>query len=104
MTDHRPHERGHGTSDSSQNDLSGDTKDIRIAGCHVHVTYHANPDGTWSLQGAVQCGAEDQRAVQLVTVGPCPDRDIGEKDLFHRIATHLGRNEDRSTSRIKNWE
>ena len=40
---------------------------------------------------------------QLVTVGPHPDRETGEKDLFDRIATRLGRNEDRNTSRIKNW-
>jgi hypothetical protein len=93
-------------ADKRQNDPSrdtGDTKDVRIAGCPVHVAYHANPDGTWTLQGAVQCGVEDQRTMQLVTVGPCPDRETAEKNLFDRIGTLLGHNEDRNTSRIKNW-
>lgn len=103
MPDDSADERPHGTVGSSQDDSLGETKDLRIAGCPVHLTYHANTDGTWTVQGAVQCGVEDQRAIQLVTVGPCPDRETGEKDLFDRIATLLGHNEDRSTSRIKNW-
>lgn len=103
MPEEKPDQRQHDTSDSSRADASGDTKDMKIAGCPVHVTYHAHPDGTWIVQGSVQCGAEDQRTSQIVTVGPYPDRDTGEKDLFDRIATLLGQNEDRNTSRIKNW-
>jgi hypothetical protein len=103
MPKDRDDERRHHTADVRQDDPSGDTKDIRIAGCLVHVSYHANTDGTWTIQGAVQCGVEDQRAIQLVTAGPYPDRETGEKHLFDRIATLLGHNEDRNTSRIKNW-
>ena len=103
MPDEKADQRPHNASDDSRDDGPGDTKDIRIAGCPVHVEYHANADGTWTLQGTIQCGVEDQRAIQLVTVGPHPDRETGEKDLFDRIATRLGRNEDRNTSRIKNW-
>ncbi|HSE60202.1 MAG TPA: hypothetical protein VLA99_15990 [Nitrospiraceae bacterium] len=103
MPEEKANKRRHNTSGNSRVDESGDRKDMKIAGCPVHVTYHANPNGTWIVQGAVQCGAEDQRTSQIVTVGPHPDRDTGEKDLFDRIATLLGRNEDRNTSRIKNW-
>ena len=65
MPDEKADQRPHSASDDSRDDGPGDTKDIRIAGCPVHVEYHANADGTWTLQGTIQCGVEDQRAVQV---------------------------------------
>lgn len=84
--------------------MPDDTKDIQIAGCQVHLTYHALDDGRWTVQGIVRCGAEEQSKEQSVTAGPCESREAAEKEALDRVGKALGHNEDRSTSRVKNWK
>jgi hypothetical protein len=83
--------------------MPDDTKDIQIAGCQVHLTYHALDDGRWTVQGIVQCGADENSAEQPVTTGPCESREAAEMEALDQVGKVLGHNEDRSTSRVKNW-
>ena len=83
--------------------MSEDAKDIQMAGCHVHLTYHALPDGRWTIMGIVRCGAEEQVTEQSVATGPFPTREAAEKDALDRLSKVLGHNVDRNTSRVKNW-
>ena len=46
--------------------MSNDTKDIRITGCDVHVTFHAAGDGRWSADATVGCGVGHNLAEQAV--------------------------------------
>lgn len=90
--------------DDRPDDLRDDVRDIRIAGCPVHLTYHAETDGRWTMQGTIRCGVADRSAVRLVTAGPHPERDTAEQNVLDRIGQLLGHNVDRNTSRVKNWE
>lgn len=80
-----------------------DSKDIQIAGCQVHLTYHALADGRWTVMGIVRCGVAEQVVEESVATGPFPTREAAEKDALDRLGKVLGNNIDRSSSRVKNW-
>lgn len=80
-----------------------DTKDMQMAGCQVHLTYHALADGRWTVLGIVRCGIDERIEEQSVATGPFPTREAAEKDALARIGKALGNNIDRSSSRLKNW-
>ncbi|MCC2640060.1 MAG: hypothetical protein K0S45_473 [Nitrospira sp.] len=83
--------------------MADDTKEIQIAGCQVQLTYHALADGRWTVQGIVRCGTGEKTGEQPVATGPCESREAAEREALERVGQVLGRNEDRSTSRVKNW-
>jgi hypothetical protein len=80
-----------------------DAKDIQVAGCQVHLTYHALADGGWTVMGVVRCGGAEKVEEQSVATGPFATREAAEKDALDRLGKVLGNNIDRSTSRVKNW-
>ena len=82
--------------------MSNDTKDIRITGCDVHVTFHAAGDGRWSADATVGCGVGHNLAEQSVASGPCSTREAAEQEVLARDGEVLGRNVDRNTSRVEN--
>lgn len=80
-----------------------DTKDLQMAGCQVHLTYHALADGRWTVLGIVRCGADRNQTEQSVATGPFPTREEAEQDALDRLGKILGNNIDRSSSRVKNY-
>jgi hypothetical protein len=82
--------------------MSDDSKDIQMAGCKVHLTYHASADGRWTVLGIVRCGVSDKIEEQSVATGPFPTREAAEKDALDRISKILGNNVDCSSSPVKN--
>ncbi|MDR4480687.1 MAG: hypothetical protein R3B37_13215 [Nitrospira sp.] len=82
--------------------MSNDTKNIRITGCDVHLTFHAVGDGRWTVDGIVHCGTGEKSDEQAVTSGPCASREAAEQDVLERVGHILGHNVDRHTSRIEN--
>ena len=83
--------------------MSEDAKDIQMAGCQVHLTYHTLADGRWKVLGVVRCGIAEQIEEQSVATGPFATREAAETDALDRLRKFLGNNIDRSTSRVKNW-
>ena len=83
--------------------MSEDTKNLQMAGCQVHLTFHALADGRWTVLGIVRCGIESNQGEQSVAPGPFPSRDEAEQDALNRIANILGNNIDRSSSRVTNY-
>ena len=83
--------------------MSQDTKDIQMAGCQVHLTYHALSDGRWTVLGILRCGIGEKMEEQSVATGPFPTREAAEKDALDRLGRLLGNNIDRSSSRITNY-
>ena len=83
--------------------MSEDTKNLQMAGCQVHLTFHALADGRWTVLGIVRCGVESNQGEQSVATGPFPSREEAEQDALNRIASILGNNTDRSSSRVKNY-
>lgn len=83
--------------------MSEDTKDLQIAGCQVHLTYHALADGRWTVLGIVRCGVAEKMEEQSVATGPFPTREEAEQDALDRVSKVLGNNTDRSSSRVKNY-
>ena len=77
---------------------SEDSKDMQIAGCQVHLTYHALADGRWTVMGIVRCGVAEQMIEESVATGPFPTREAAEKDALDRLSKILGNNIDRSSS------
>jgi hypothetical protein len=77
--------------------MAEDTKDIQMAGCHVHLTYHALADGRWTVLGIVRCGVGEKVEEQSVATGPFSTREAAEKDALDRLGKALGNNVNRNT-------
>lgn len=84
--------------------MSEDTQDLQMAGCQVHLTYHALADGRWTVFGVVRCGIGENTGEQTVATEPFPTREAAEQDALDRLGKILGTNVDRSSSRVKNYE
>ena len=83
--------------------MSEDTKDLQMAGCQVHLIYHALAGGYWKVQAIVHCGLGENRGEQSVETGPFVTREAAEQDALVRLGKILGTNVDRSSSRVKNY-
>lgn len=83
--------------------MSEDTKDLQMAGCQVHLTFHELADGRWTVLGIVRCGVDSNQSEQSVATAPFPTREEAEQDALNRLGNILGNNIDRSSSRIKNY-
>ena len=83
--------------------MSEETKDLQMAGCQVHLTFHALSGGQWTVVGVVRCGVDENQGEQSVATGPFPSREEAEQDALGRIGNILGNNIDRSSSRVKNY-
>lgn len=83
--------------------MAEDAKDIQMAGCQVHLTYHALGDGRWKAEGVVHCGVGENTREESVETDPFPTREAAEQDALERLGKILGTNVDRSSSRIKNY-
>ncbi len=83
--------------------MSEDTKDLQMAGCQVHLTFHKLADGQWTVLGIVRCGVDSNQTEQSVSTGPFLSREEAEQDALERLGKILGNNIDRSSSRTKNY-
>ena len=83
--------------------MSEDTKDLQMAGCQVHLTFHALAGGQWTVVGVVRCGVDENQSEQSVATAPFPSREEAEQDALSRLGNILGTNIDRSSSRVKNY-
>lgn len=82
--------------------LAHDTKDMRIAGCDVHLRFHQAGDGQWFIDATFRCGIADHSRQQSLTSGPCATREEAEQTVLGLVGERLGHNVDRHTSRIHN--
>ena len=81
---------------------SDDTKDIRIAGCDVHLTFHQGGGERWYVEATFRCGVGEKRREESVDSGPCATREEAEQMVLGRVGHRLGHNVDSHTSRVKN--
>ena len=88
--------------ESQDRTLSNDTKDIRIAGCDVHLTFHQEGTGRWSIHATFRCGIGENSRERSVSSGLCPTREEAEQIVLGRVGDRLGHNVDRHTSRVNN--
>ena len=77
-------------------------KDIRIAGCDVHLTFHQSNDDQWSIEAAFRCGVQEKKREEFVSSGPCATREEAEQIVLGRVGDMLGHNVDSHTSRVNN--
>ena len=83
--------------------MSEFTKDLQMAGCQVHLTYHALEDGRWTVSGVVQCGIAENKGEQSVATEPFSTREAAEQSALEKLGVILGTNVDRNNSRVKNY-
>lgn len=81
-----------------------DVKDILLDGCQVHLMFHPAGGGRWRVNGTVQCGIGENQAGHRITTEPYDSREEAEQAALRRATSLLGKNADRSTSRVRNWE
>jgi len=74
-----------------------------ITGCQVELIFQAEQTGQWSVQGTVECGTETNRREQRFKTDPFSTMEAAEQEALRQVEHLLGQNEDRSTSRTKNW-
>ena len=99
-----PGSRWADVAESGDDDVNGtDVKDVMVAGCRVHLVFHAGGDGRWSVEGTVRCGIEDRADAQSFRTGEWESREAAEQDALHYAADLLGHNVDRNTSRVRNY-
>lgn len=82
--------------------VSNDTKDIRIAGCDVHLIFHQAGGKQWSVKATFRCGVGEKRREESVDSGPCATREEAEQVVLERVGHMLGHNVDSHTSRVNN--
>jgi hypothetical protein len=80
-----------------------DTKDMMIAGCHVRLAYARTSGTRWTVSATVRCGVGDQADERSLTTDAFDSRDAAERDALQQITALLGKNTDRSHSRVRNW-
>lgn len=80
---------------------TGDVKDMKVAGCDVHLAFVPSGDG-WTVVGTVASGIGENKNEETITSGPCSTRDQAEHKALEAITKLLGHNEDRHTSRVNN--
>lgn len=85
----------------SPQDISRDIKDIKIAGCDVHLVF-LQSQGDWTVVGTLASGTAENKHKETITSGPWVTRDLAEQKALEQIMTLLGHNEDRSSSRVHN--
>ncbi|NGZ94550.1 MAG: hypothetical protein CV089_00190 [Nitrospira sp. WS110] len=85
----------------SPQDITRDMKDMKIAGCDVHLVF-VRSEGDWTVVGTLTSGTADNKRKETITSGPWATRDLAEQKALEQITTRLGHNEDRSTSRVNN--
>jgi len=81
---------------------SDDTKDIRIVGCDVHLTFHQGGGEQWYVEATFRCGVGEKRREESVDSGPCATREEAEQIVLGRVGHMLGHNVDSHTSPVKN--
>lgn len=79
-----------------------DSRDMKIAGCDVHLVFTQANDHEWTVIGTLSSGTAENKAKETITSGPWPSRDIAEDKALEEITKLMGHNEDRSTSRVHN--
>ncbi|HKY70609.1 MAG TPA: hypothetical protein VJL88_01695 [Nitrospira sp.] len=82
---------------------SADTKDMMIAGCHVRLTYARTPAARWTVSATVRCGIGDKADERSLVTDTFDSRDAAERDALEQVTALLGKNTDRSNSRVRNW-
>ena len=82
-------------------DNSRDVKDMKIAGCDVHLAFLPS-HGDWTVVGTLTSGTAENAKQETITSGPWATRDLAEQKALEQISALLGHNEDRSTSRVNN--
>lgn len=87
---------------TGQQSQSSDSKDIRMAGCDVHLTFHQTAGNQWAAEATFRCGVEDKQREESTGSGPCATREEAEQRVLGRVSDMLGHNVDRHTSRVNN--
>lgn len=82
-------------------DVSGDFKDMKVAGHDVHLVFSLSA-GRWTVVGTLSSGTAENKNAETITSGPWATRDLAEQKALERITELLGHNEDRNTSRVNN--
>ena len=80
---------------------TGDVKDMKVAGCDVHLAFE-RATGGWTVVGTLASGTAENKNQESITSGPWATRDIAEQHALEEITKLLGNNEDRHTSRVHN--
>lgn len=78
-------------------------KRLVITGCKVQLIFRVEQGTHWSVQGIVECGTEGNRREQRFSTDRFDTMQAAEQEALRQAEHLLGHNEDRSTSRTKNW-
>ncbi|BCA53495.1 hypothetical protein W02_06350 [Nitrospira sp. KM1] len=84
-------------------DSRDDVKEIHIAGCAVRLAFVRKQDNRWSVKGTVECGLHEHRDTESILTGTYDNREEAEQAAIGQVTALLGQNEDRSSSRVTNW-
>jgi hypothetical protein len=82
---------------------TADTKDVMIAGCHVRLTYARASETRWIVSATVKCGLGDKPDERSLVTNAFDSRDAAEREALEQVTALLGKNTDRSNSRVRNW-
>ena len=79
------------------------SEDMIIAGCRVQLAYQSVDNGRWRVRGTIQCGQGENSRKQSILTGLCDSPEEAERSAISRITALLGKQVDRSHSRVGNW-
>ena len=82
---------------------TGDEKDLVIGGCRVRLTYAQGAGSRWTVNATIRCGVGDHADEQSLVTEAFEGREAAEKDALQQVSALLGKNTDRSRSRVRNW-
>ena len=69
----------------------------------MHLAFHPLVDTQWSVQVTIRCGAGTNEKEESFETQACPTRESAEQEALRMATEHLGKNMDRNTSRVDNW-
>jgi hypothetical protein len=81
-----------------------DSKDITINGCQVHLAFHPLAHTQWRVKVTIRCGVGTNEREESFDTQAYPTRESAEQEALRIVAEHFGKNMDRNTSRVNNWD
>ena len=70
----------------------------------MHLAFHPLANTQWSVKVTIRCGVGSNEREESFETQAYPTRESAEQEAFRMVTKYLGKNKDRNTSRVNNWD
>ena len=70
----------------------------------MHLAFHPLADTQWSVKVTIRCGVGTNEREDSFETQAYQTRERAEQEALRMVTEHLGKNMDRNTSRVNNWD